>query len=373
MNPVKRWLGRMPGRVLETLLKAVPGRRKVDLTAILESHPRRILVVRQHDQMGDMLCATPALRALRKTFPEARFLLLTAPINDGVVRNNPDIDSILLYDKRELRASPRAAWRFLRELRGFAADTAFVLTTVSFSSTSAWLAVLSGARFIVGGSGQSFGRTLSKRLYSLEMPVAAELRTHAIDHGLEPLEAIGIVIGDRRPVLRPDTAAEAAAEAFLASAGPAPWAAVHPGAGKRGNRWAPDRFAAAVRFLEDQGASVYLIEGPVDAGAVAATQGALARPCPVLRGVGLSTVAAAIGRSHVALVNDCGVMHVAGTTGTPGVALFGPTPGEQWGPRNGEFSWIQSPDGSMEGILPEVVLPLLLQKLERGRCLRPRP
>ena len=371
MNPLRRRLDRIPKQVLEAALRVYPARRKVDLATILQSHPRRILIVRQHNQMGDMLCATPAVRALRRTFPEARILLLTAPINDGVVRNNPDIDSILLFDKRKLRGSAGAAWQFLRELRGFAADTAFVLTTVSFSSTSAWLAVFSGARFIVGGSSRPFGWSLSERLYSLEMPVDPELSTHAIDHGLAPLEAIGIVATHRRPVLIPGPEAEAAASAFLSEIGPAPWAAVHPGAGKRRNQWAPESFADAVRFLEGQGATVFLVEGPVDTDAVAATQSALGTPRPVLRGVGLTTVAAAIGQSHVVLVNDCGVMHLAGATGTPGVALFGPTPSAQWGPRNGEFSSIQSPDGSMEGILPETVLPLLGQKLERGRGLRP--
>jgi len=359
-------------RLLEFSLRPFLGRPRVDLATILESRPQRVLLVRQHNQMGDMLCATPALRALRKTFPEARILLLTAPINDGVVRNNPDIDAILLFDKREVRSSLRLAWRFLRELRGFGADTAFVLNTVSFSSTSAWLAVLSGARFIVGGSSRPFGWSFSEWLYSLETPVDPEVREHAIDHGLKPLEAIGIVATDRHPILVPGPEAAPAAADFLAEVGTAPWAAIHPGAGKRRNRWAPERFATAVRFLEDQGASVFLIEGPADAEAVESTLGALGASRTVLRGVDVGTVAAVIGKSHVALVNDTGVMHIAGAMGTPGVAMFGPTPSACWGPRDVELSALQSPDGSMAGILPEVVLPLLGQKLERGRVLRPR-
>jgi heptosyltransferase-2 len=371
MGGMNRRRDRYLKRLLEFTLRPFLGRPKVDLATILESRPQRILLVRQHNQMGDMLCATPALRALRETFPEARILLLTAPINDGVVRNNPDVDAILLFDKREVRSSLRAAWRFLRELRDFGADTAFVLNTVSFSSTSAWMAVLSGARFIVGGSSQPFGWSFSEWLYSLETPVEPEVRGHAIDHGLKPLEAIGIVATDRRPILVPGPGAEAAADSFLARVGVAPWAAVHPGAGKQRNRWAPARFATAIRFLEDQGASVFLVEGPADAEAVESTLAALSTSPPVLRGVDLGTVAAVIGKSHVVLVNDTGVMHVAGAMGTPGVAMFGPTPSASWGPRDVELSAFQSPDGSMDGILPEMVLPLLGQKLERGRVLRP--
>jgi heptosyltransferase-2 len=359
-------------RLLEFCLRPFLGRPTVDLPTILESRPRRILLVRQHNQMGDMLCATPALRAIRKTFPGARVLLLTAPVNDGVVRNNPDIDEILLFDKRGLRGSLPAAWRFLRELRGFGADTAFVLNTVSFSSTSAWLAVLSGARFIVGGSSRPSGWSFSEWLYSLEMPLDPEVREHAIDHGLRPLESIGIVATDRRPVLVPGAEDDVAAATFLARVGGAPWAAIHPGAGKRRNRWAPGRFAIAVRYLEERGASVFLVQGPADAEAVESTLDALGAPRPVLRGVDLGVVAAVLGKSHVALVNDTGVMHIAGAMGIPGVAMFGPTPSAYWGPRDAELSAIQSPDGSMAGILPEVVLPLLGQKLERGRSLRPR-
>ena len=372
MGGMNRRRDRYLKRLLELCLRPFLGRPNVDLSTILESRPERILLVRQHNQMGDMLCSTPALRALRKAFPEARFLLLTAPINDGVVRNNPDVDAILLFDKRELRSSPGAAWHFLRELRGFGADTAFVLNTVSFSSTSAWLAVLSGARFIVGGSSRPSGWSFSEWLYSLEMPLNPEVGEHAIDHGLRPLEAIGIVAIDRRPILVPGAEADVAADAFLAQVGAAPWAAIHPGAGKQRNRWAPARFATAIQYLEERGASVFLVEGPADAEAVESTLDALGSPRPVLRGVDLSTVAAVIGKSHVALVNDTGVMHVAGAMGTPGVAMFGPTPSAYWGPRDVELSAIQSPDGSMAGILPEAVLPLLGQKLERGCVLRPR-
>ena len=85
--------------------------------------PRRILVVRQHNQMGDMVCATPCFRALRETWPEARTALVTAPVNRQVVDHNPHLDRILLFD-RKLWRRPAALRAFLAEVRGFGASTA---------------------------------------------------------------------------------------------------------------------------------------------------------------------------------------------------------------------------------------------------------
>lgn len=346
-----RWLK----RGLELALRPFFSRSAVDLSRIRASRPRRVLFVRQHNQMGDMLCATPAFAAVRSAFPGCRTLLVTAPVNDGVVRNNPDLDAILLFDKVRLRRSPRAALRFLRTLRAFEADVAVVLNSVSFSSTSAWLAVLSGARFIVGGSSEAFGWSFSRWLYDLEMPSRKELAGHAIDHGLDGLRAVGFEVGSRLPVLRPGPRARRDARRFLEGLGPGPYFALHPGAGKEANRWPPDRFAAMAREQEEQGLRSFLIEGPADGPATRQTLEALGESRPVLRGVGVETVAAVLERCDLALVNDTGVMHVAGAVGTPTVALFGPTPSEGWKPPSADLVALQSPDGSMEGLSETVV------------------
>ena len=47
-------------------------RSPLSAEALLASSPRRILLVRQHNQMGDMVCATPTFRSLRETWPEVR-------------------------------------------------------------------------------------------------------------------------------------------------------------------------------------------------------------------------------------------------------------------------------------------------------------
>jgi heptosyltransferase-2 len=350
MGRINRRRDRWLKRGLEFALRPFFRRPARTLAQIEAMRPRRILLVRQHNQMGDMLCAVPAFRAIHERFPAARKLLITAPVNHGVMAGNPYLDEILLFDKVALRRSPVAALRFVRQLRAFAPDLAFVLNSVSFSGTSAWLAVLSGARNIVGGDSVPFGWSFSRWLYNLQMPANPVVAGHAIDHQLAPLAAIGITTRDRSTVVCPSAEAQGQAASFHASLGQRPHVALHPGAGKRENRWPADRFAQIAQRLRAANATVYLIEGPADVAATREVQTHAAEPLPVLRDVPLSVVAAALGQSDLVLVNDTGIMHVAGAMGARTLALFGPTPMAAWRPPSPRLCAVAAADGRMESI-----------------------
>jgi ADP-heptose:LPS heptosyltransferase len=83
---------------------------------------RRIGVFKTRN-IGDVLMITPALRALRETFPEAR---ITAVVNSGtelILAHNPHIDDMVVYVRPDEDA-PRGFFgrlrkelHFLRELR----------------------------------------------------------------------------------------------------------------------------------------------------------------------------------------------------------------------------------------------------------------
>lgn len=60
---------------------------------------QNILVVRT-DRMGDVILTTPALKALRLTYPKAKITLLVAKIFEPMVRDNPYIDEVMI-DRRE--------------------------------------------------------------------------------------------------------------------------------------------------------------------------------------------------------------------------------------------------------------------------------
>lgn len=351
----KGWLfGRVAG------LARRPAIAPEDLLAL---RPRAVILVRQHNQMGDMVCATPAFRALRTAFPEARITLVTAPVNVGVVRHNPHIDAVELFAQSMWRRPWRLA-ALVRRLRRERAEVAFVLASVSFSLTSAWLALATGARYVVGADSRPFGWDLSRRAFSLEMPASPRLDRHSVEHSLAPLQAIGITTDDLSTVVVPAPKEREQAAGILADLGLQPgfWA-VHPGAGKPQNVWPPARFAEVVGRAAAEGRGILVLHGPADACALASLRGELgdrggqavriAPPCSV------GTAASLLDLADRFLCNDTGVMHVAGALGVPTVALFGPTDPLHWkplspavvalrgragrdDPRGPEFGWMES-------------------------------
>jgi ADP-heptose:LPS heptosyltransferase len=110
---------------------------------------KNILVIRRNN-VGDMICAIPVFRTLRREFPDASITVLAESSNAHVVSGASFIDNLLVYEKGEgiYRNKYLNYWRLFRQDR-----TKFdlvVVLKVGFSSTSALVTLLSGARLRLG-------------------------------------------------------------------------------------------------------------------------------------------------------------------------------------------------------------------------------
>jgi ADP-heptose:LPS heptosyltransferase len=352
------------------LLAALVPARRITAAELRAAPVRHLLVVRQHNQMGDMVCALPALRALRRAFPDAHLTFLTAPLCQELLRGHPDIDRLLVFRK----FSMWLPWRLVEQiaaLRRPRPDLAVVMTTVSFSTTSALLAWASGARLRVGASSLPFGWHLSRAAYNLELPLGPD-SLHEVEHNLAPLRALGIEAPVELPRLEARPEALRRARDFVARdvAAPeqpgAPLVVVHAGAGKRPNMWPAASFAAVLQGLRQRcGARVVLIEGPTDAAAVAAVaqrlEGAARWRAPLDDTFGLLALA------DLVLSNDTGLAHVAGAVGAPTLVLFGPTDVQRWKPPGDHVRAAQSPTGDIGDLPVETVLGAALDILAARR------
>jgi ADP-heptose:LPS heptosyltransferase len=350
---------RIAESILGFLLRPWLGRPRMTVDEVLASAPKRILLVRAHDQIGDMIVGTPAFSAVRSLFPDAEITLVCMPRQEPVVRHHPALDRVLTFDRRRTNRSPREAWRFLRELRGLEPDGAFVLNTVSFSTSSALVAALSGARWIVGGDSGDLGWKFVDWIYSIPLPQASGEFEPAPEHALRQLRRGGFDLPSFPVVVGTSDGDDAEAARFIGDLGGGPVVAMHPGAGKARNVWPARNFARVVEALEARGNRVWIVEGPADREAVEGVFAHLGSERPRLSGVDLCVVAAALRASDAVLVNDTSVMHLAGGVGARGVAMFATTPSEVWAPRTEGFIAIQSKTGQMDGITPDEVLEAL--------------
>jgi heptosyltransferase-2 len=317
----------------------------------------RILISRQHNQMGDMLLAVPALRAIKETYPGAEVGIVTSTLNRDVLANNPYVDHLFTYDKRDSASH----LRLLRRIRREHFDLAIALHTVSFSFTTLMLAVLSGARYRVGSTSHEVGDSLTGSYLNLTLPLPNEdelARMNEAEHNLYPLRAIGIDTGDLSPLIVPSDESERWAQEFAGSA----WRdgtvklAVHPGAGKAENIWPAERFARVVDLIsESRPVSLAVAQGPPDEAAVTTLRRHCGVEATVLRGRRIADVAAVFKRADLVICNDTGVMHVSAAVGANTLAVFGPTDPSRWAPRSPNLDVVQSRDGRLLSLTPEAV------------------
>lgn len=300
-----------------------PGRRAV-------AAPRRIVVIRRCC-LGDVLLTTPLLAALDAAFPAATIAYAAGQWSAKAVATNPHVDRLIALPDRW----DRAAWRELvATLRRERCDLAVIPER---SPLPALAAALAGIPRRVGLDSAGRGFALTDR-------VPLRGIRHETDLALDLARMLGLAPATRRLHYRPTEEARAHVAALLAAQGAAtPLIVVHPGGGANpgvrmdGKRWSPERFAQVADALaERHGGTVALVGAQSDRETVAATRAALRGPALDLTGaLDFDQLAALCARAALYLGNDAGTTHLAGASGAPVVAVFGPTDPAQYGPLDG--------------------------------------
>lgn len=325
---------------------------------------KRILVIRQHDMLGDFLLSTPVLRALRQRFPQAHIGVLAREYFADTLEAHPCVDEILRFQEHGTRWTPRRIARLWRQLRA-GWDLTVVLNTVSHSLTSDLLALLSGAQYVLGSEHRVFPGCRRNFFYNLLAPYAQQTKPQS-ERNLDIVRYLGADTDDLGEIMRVTAAEREAARAILRDAG---WKeggltiGMHVGAGKVMNRWPVPRFAElAQRWHEQRGAQIVLFWGgnESDLGAEFCARTAFA---PVkIPPRALREMAACFTHCHAVVCNDTGVMHVCAAAGVPLVAVFGPTDPEEWKPIGEKFIAVRHESLQTAAVTVEQV-DLALQRL----------
>lgn len=281
-----------------------------------------------------MVFTTPAIGAVRRRFPTAHITYLVEAPAAPVVRHHPGLNEVMVVARPRGLARLRYDLRLAGRLRAERYD---LVIDFHGGPRSGFLTWASGARQRIGYALP--GRQLS---YTTRVPWSRSLvpPRHSVLNQWDLIAPLGIEppTGATDPVVMPiDPVAAAGVTARLAAAGVPASAAIivlHVSAGNPFRRWPTASFAtvAAQLALTAHARRIIITSGPSEAEAarsVAAQARAIAGPAAdrILRTgeFDLSELRALVGRAALYIGGDSGPLHIAATTATPVVALFGPT------------------------------------------------
>jgi ADP-heptose:LPS heptosyltransferase len=307
--------------------------------------PKRFLIVRQHNQLGDLLAGVSLFRAIKETYPESQITLIVSPFNYPGIIKNEFIDRMFIFDKKKLY-SPGYFLKFIKILRE-EYDVAIVPIVVSISFTSNLIARISNSKVRIGA--ESLNGEKNESSYFFDKRVKLDWRNHpdsnVSERSLDIVRPFGINTSNYRSEISFDNEDIKVADKFidkLEIKNGELLIGLHVGAGKPNNRWALQKYVSLINNLKQNYDSKFYLTG---SSADKEELDYVRNNCTIEAGLFLNKeipqVAALISKSDLFISNDTGIMHVAGTTETPQISIFGPTNPLTWAPIGNNKYFVQ--------------------------------
>lgn len=293
----------------------------------------RIAVVRALHGLGDMLCAVPALTALRRANPDAHISLIGLPACRWMLeRFGALIDALLPFPGfpgiPEQPPIPGALARFIGAARANPFDLAIQMHgcgTVSNAFT-----VLLGARTAAGlYDDETTGKPPSGRFFPYPRHGS---EVHRCLHLTRALDCPSNDDGIPFPICDEDRSA-LSEHASLGALVDEPFVCLHTGARDPARRWPVRRFAAVGDTLAYEGYRIVLTGTAAERATADDVAAAMSRPSVNVAGeTPLGIAAALLERAALLVTNDTGISHLAASVGTPSVIVFLAADPERWAP-----------------------------------------
>jgi len=293
----------------------------------------RILLIRLRE-IGDVVFTTPAIRAIRRQFPDAYITYMVEPAAAPVVRGNPHLNEVIVT--RGLRGAAGAVddLAIIRRVRAGHYD---VVVDFHSGPRSSLIAFLSGATRRIGYDVPGRGW-----MYTTRVPRPREIRArHAVANQWDLLDTLGIQTPDpmRSPTeMAVDARAADAVAARLLALGvldPHELIVLHVSAGNPFRRWPADAFASLVATLvhDRPRRRIVVVSGPSEKDAAArvidlarSRVGAEERDCILpAQHFTLAELRALMDRASLFVGGDSGPLHIASTSAVPIAGIYGPT------------------------------------------------
>jgi ADP-heptose:LPS heptosyltransferase len=292
--------------------------------------PRKIAVFRAL-RLGDMLCAVPALRALRAAAPMSRITLIGLPWAASFVKRfGKYLDDLLVFPGfpafPEQPAHLNAVPHFLSEMQRQRFDLAIQMHGNG---------CLSNPLTVLFAAGRNAG-------YYLPGQYCPDPRSfipwddseHDVLRNLRLVEHLGAAgQGEHLEFPLGDADCRALQRSEVNLPMPGTYVCIHPGARPPSRRWPPQRFAEVADRLAADGMKIVLTGSMDEVDVVRAVRSAMRMPALDLCGTtDLGTMAALLSQARLVVTNDTEISHLAAAVSTPSVVVSCGSEPARWEP-----------------------------------------
>ena len=303
---------------------------RLTTSTLVQFDPRNILVI-HFGQLGDVVLALPAFRAIRQRFPNARITVAVGkPANEVVAMSGYadeifEVDRVSLRDGNKLISIARIV-KFVMRVRQQKFD--FVIDLHSLSETNL-LGYLSGAPHRLYS--RRPGRSIDFLANFKPRPPLEEKSRHITDRYLDLLKSLEIQNASRVPVIKTSPAGDFAVAALLkkekAESGEL-LVGLFPGAGNVSRKWPLEHYAQlADHLIRNDRVRVVVFAGPEEREEVPRMRMLFPPNTIFLDRLTISQLVSAQARLTVLISNDTGPAHLAAAVGAPVIVILDcPTP-----------------------------------------------
>ena len=278
----------------------------------LPQNPRVLVVALR--RLGDVLLTTPLIRSVKRAFPQASIDALVFAGTEGILTGNPDLAKVLTLPQRPRAGDTLALMARLCKRYDLALST-------QTGDRPTFLAVVAGRQS--AGPVEASGVAAAVKRFALGRSAVSDRDRHRVLDILRLAELIGIPAqteivcpgGGRHPALAPAQ----------------PYAVIHAAPMFIYKRWTAAAWRALAAALDERGLATAVTGAVSDRPYLDDVW----RDSQVMRLDGRldwPELSALIAGARVYIGPDTAITHLAAATGTPTVALYGPTDPRLWGP-----------------------------------------
>ncbi len=286
--------------------------------------PRPKILLIKLRSIGDVIYNTAVYTPLKRAFPDSQLTVLVERPSYDLVRNHPDVDEVLCFDKGSLWQQVRFYWKLISKGYDMAID-------MHEGTRGAIMCFLTRAPFRVG-------HKYAKRsfFYNVKLEFNDLQPKFPVDYQVALIKKLGATFDQVAPVVHLAEASRESAHQILREKGIRQedrYCIIHPGTRKIYNRWQNEKFARLADILLSlYGFKIIITCGPGEEDQAQTVIDRIEGTPFTFIMADFQELAVITEGAEFAVCHNGGYMHLSSVLGTPVIALYGSVHPRVWRP-----------------------------------------